>query len=414
MRVITRAGGRGVGLEVRTQHDDPQPRPEKKDFHKQNRADLHDFATQDRRGPPVGVVEGAARRRLRERRPRGAGPGDEPGAVGGHLVEGVGPGVDRRAGARRRRRRRPRAGRRGRCTPPACRGPSPRAPARRSPRTRDGNTSASASAISPSRSASDTRPGRTTRWPSASAGDRPRSRVVGRAAPAEQDERRGRDRSTVRPAGRAGSVTLVRVGDRRVHEHPPVAEAVPGAELGGGRRDRAAAGVDAVGHHHDPVPLDAEGVDHGVARRSRSARPRRRPAHRSRHLTLEVPAPDRREVLRVASRYCRSWIVSTIGRGGPRRHRAAAVVDDVDVAGATGQPRRFGDEPAGPPGRRSTSAGGRTRSTRSASIGVGGGETGRHDEPSSTLRRHLGQPGELADEVLLGAADRVPAGTTAG
>ncbi len=93
-------------------------------------------------------------------------------------------------------------------------------------------------------------------------------------------------------------MTLVRVGDRGVHEHPPVAEAVPAPELGGVGAVSGGRYVDAVRHHDDPVPLDAEGVDHGVgderARHGHDVGAR----HRSRHLTFEVAAPDRREVLR--------------------------------------------------------------------------------------------------------------------
>ena len=200
------AGGRRVRPEVRTHHHDPQPPPPRRS--RISTSKIVQICTISRprigAGPPVGVVEGAARRRLRERRRAAQAPVDETGAVGGHRVEGVGPGIDRQAGARRRRRRRPRAGRRDRCTPPACRGPSPRAPARRSPRTPRGTP-----APRPARSARRGR--RPTPDPGAPHGGRhrrgrrPRSarRRPRRARPAARA--RGRDRPTARRAVRRGS-----------------------------------------------------------------------------------------------------------------------------------------------------------------------------------------------------------------
>ena len=108
---------RRVGVEVRAQHDEPH---------------RHAAVAEAR---SVGGGQRPARRGDGELGRPLAAALDELVAVGGDRGEGVGPRLDGRRAAPPRRRRRLRAGRRGRCTPPACRAPSPRAPARRSPRT---------------------------------------------------------------------------------------------------------------------------------------------------------------------------------------------------------------------------------------------------------------------------------------
>ena len=112
-----------------------------------------------------------------------------------HLVEGVRPRVDGRAGARGRRRRRPRAGGPVAAHHRRAERPSPRAPAHRSPRTRTGTRAPSAAAINPSRSSAGTRPVRTTRA----------SQAEARRWPPSRRRRRGRRRRAAR-ARRSGSL----------------------------------------------------------------------------------------------------------------------------------------------------------------------------------------------------------------
>ena len=339
--------------------------------------------------------------RAARRRPRV----DQLVAVGSDRGEGVGPGVDGR-----RQHDGGVAGDLGQggaiaARPPACRAPSPRAPGRRSLRTPTGTRAPRRATISPSRSAAGTRPGRTTRSPTPSVGDRRRDGVVGGTGATEQDEHE------VGVGPRSGEqldeqpVTLVRMGDRRVHEDPAVTEPVAPAQLAGVGGATSARRVVAVRHDDDLRRIGAERVDQRVARRSGWHGDRRRP-----------PRPiaargGRRYVRRAAEKYCGYGEVLDVvdreqrrvaadgaaggcRRRGGRRRRRRTCADRSTPRRACGPPRYRVDRSAGDQleavgelgvGRR------RIRAARGGGPAISGATAG--------------QPDELADEVLLGSAD---------
>ena len=406
MRVEHAARRRGVGLDVRAEHDEAQ----RAVSHRCRRVATGLRRSRTRRGgrprpsaaPDAAVVNGAARASpaATSSSRRGATSSSAPShassssgrtsaaspATSGRAARSL--QIDRRAERHRLEHRRPeplvlgreheRLGRR-----PSGRRGRPPAPG----------------------------PGGSTRGPSSSAAIAAGDLVLGEAAPTEQHERE------VGIAPRPGqqveqeAVVLVGVGERRVDD------------VAAGRRGRSAArssdaGVTAAGRStpwgttttrsasmRKPSRIVARTYSLGTATTS-AWRTERGTARRRYWRFSGVRYSRVRAVLHVVDREQHRAAASAAARcrrrGGRRRRRASRGGSHVASATTRRLRRRASSER-----RRARVAGGQ--------LGVGGGEA-RHAR--TAWRRSPGatscEPGELAGEVLLRAADARRAGTTAG